>query len=273
MKIIIFIYVFLMGASLGSFALVVADRWNTKRSWARGRSMCDSCKRKLTLVDLIPIVSWTVFRGRCRRCHKPVSSRYPLAEVISAVTLLSVFIYGPFEVVSNSGQILWEGIAVSLVWLIIHTLCMVLIFIDLRSMIMPYKFLFPLLGVALLYRIAVHVILDVPFNLSSLFIAAVLGGGIFGLLWYVSKGRWIGDSDIILGIVIALILGGPIELWVAYFVSSISGLMYGLAISVKKKKQLHSMKIPYGPFLILGMFVSLLVSQTIVDRYIGIFFY
>ena len=257
----------MLGAALGSFALVVAERWDTKRSWVKGRSQCDSCKKVLQPVDLVPIFSWLSSRGKCRQCDKKISMRYPLSEISSAVLLLFTYVWFPYDIS------LWStGLGLFVVWLVVYTLCMILILIDLKQMIMPYKFLFPLIAVSALFRVVVLMSenLYAP-SIFSLVFALVLGSGAFALLWIVSKGKWIGDSDIFLGLAIALIVGGAIEVWIAFVAASISGLLFGIVVSMLKKKSLRHMKIPFGPFLVLGMVVSFLFSQEIIDFYITVF--
>jgi leader peptidase (prepilin peptidase)/N-methyltransferase len=75
----------LLGASLGSFLNVVAHRSVEGRSWwGKERSVCESCRKVLTTLELIPLVSWLVQRGRCRGCGARISSRYFIVELIGA---------------------------------------------------------------------------------------------------------------------------------------------------------------------------------------------
>lgn len=267
MDILLYIYIFLLGAALGSFALVVAERWNTKRSWTRGRSQCDSCKKTLQPVDLVPLLSWLLQRGKCRHCGEKVSARYPLAELLSGLMLVLVYAFFPYDVY------LWSlGLTLFIIWLFIHTISAVLVLIDLRSMLMPYKFLIPLIGISAVFRFVA--LFDQGYSFSSaisLLFALLLGGGVFGTLWVVSKGKWIGDSDILLGIVIAFVVGGAVEVWIALIIASLGGLFFGGVSSAVRKKSMRHMKIPFGPFLVLGMVGSFLFSSEIIDTYVTIF--
>jgi prepilin signal peptidase PulO-like enzyme (type II secretory pathway) len=73
-----------IGLLLGSFATVVIHRLPTNEQIVKGRSHCSSCKKTLSFIDLIPLVSWLIFRGRCRHCHAQVSFIYPLTEIAAA---------------------------------------------------------------------------------------------------------------------------------------------------------------------------------------------
>ncbi len=74
----------LLGACWGSFAATLSDRWPQGRSIVQPRSHCESCQRTLSARDLIPVLSYTLARGRCRHCGASVSHRYPLMEIASA---------------------------------------------------------------------------------------------------------------------------------------------------------------------------------------------
>lgn len=74
-----------LGACMGSFLLCVHDRRASGLDWTRGRSKCDACGHELGVLDLVPIVSYVVFRGRCRYCKARLDRRYLVAEAIGAL--------------------------------------------------------------------------------------------------------------------------------------------------------------------------------------------
>src|SRR5205085_5420882 len=74
-----------MGLMVGSFLNVVIYRVPRKESVVRPRSRCPGCGTQLSSADNIPVVSWLILRGRCRTCGTPISVRYPLVELSTAV--------------------------------------------------------------------------------------------------------------------------------------------------------------------------------------------
>ena len=84
---------FIIGTAVGSFLKVVADRGGLQYS-IKGRSHCDVCKRRLDALDLIPILSYIVSRGKCRSCGAKLSIWYPISELITG--LVFAFIYAMF---------------------------------------------------------------------------------------------------------------------------------------------------------------------------------
>lgn len=84
---------FWIGASIGSFLNVVVYRLPRGLSISEPKnSFCPNCKKRLTVLDLIPILSWVVMRGRCSGCQQKISFRYPLVEIVTAA-LFSVIWY------------------------------------------------------------------------------------------------------------------------------------------------------------------------------------
>ncbi len=279
MKILISIYIFFLGACFASFALVVASRFSFKKSWPEllgGRSKCDNCGKTLKWFDLVPILSWVAFGGKCRRCRKPLSPVYPLSELASGLVLLLSFWYFPFPVFSNQAGFDWSAVGLFAIWSLGFVLLLILFLIDLRTKYLPYKFSVPLLGLAAVYRALVYVFDFEVFDGFNLMAGLLASGGLFWFLNKISKGRWIGDGDIILGFAIGFFLGGFFEVWTALVVASVSGLIFALVGQGKSKKsktKLAKMQIPFGPFLIIGLIAALLFSADFMDWYQQTFLY
>lgn len=75
----------LLGAIIGSFLATILIRWPAGRSALGGRSACDHCGQSLRAYELVPILSWAIQRGRCRRCGGAIDATHPLVEVASAL--------------------------------------------------------------------------------------------------------------------------------------------------------------------------------------------
>lgn len=80
----------LLGASVGSFANVVAYRLPRGQSLSNPPSRCPRCERRLTPLELVPVLSWLALRGKCRGCRQPISSRYPTVEALFAIAYLGL---------------------------------------------------------------------------------------------------------------------------------------------------------------------------------------
>ena len=82
----------LLGFISGSFAGVVIYRWPRSESLVYPRSQCDYCRTPLCWLDLLPVVSYVLLRGRCRYCSRPISPLYPGTELLMAV-LYAVLVF------------------------------------------------------------------------------------------------------------------------------------------------------------------------------------
>ena len=77
----------LLGLAIGSFLNVLIDRLPRGENVITGRSICDHCKKTLRWHELVPLLSFILQRGECRRCRKRLSWQYPLIELITGVGL------------------------------------------------------------------------------------------------------------------------------------------------------------------------------------------
>ena len=263
------IYAFVIGAAMGSFALVLADRMHAGKDWVRSRSQCDRCGHKLGPVDLIPIVSWTLQNGRCRYCKHVISVYYPLVELGLGAAFAASVQWAPYDL---------EGLRIAqlVVWLVGLVLMTALVVSDLKWYLLPSKLVYPLAGLASVHRVLAFAAEKQSFGSAVAGTAAALliGSGLFWGLNTVSKGKWVGDGDYRFGLALALFLGDPFMAWIALFMASVFGLLgaapYILRTKAKSKMKL---KIPFGPFLILGLYVTYLFGERIIDWYLKTFVY
>lgn len=94
--VVVFSWFFFVGSSIGSFLNVVAWRMPRGRS-IQGRSHCPFCNCELTWRENFPIFGWIVLGGRCRNCRMPISPRYPIVELLVALTVSAIAVSGLFR--------------------------------------------------------------------------------------------------------------------------------------------------------------------------------
>src|SRR5918994_7457904 len=87
----------LFGALIGSFLNVVAWRLPRGESLAHPGSACPACGTAIKPYDNVPVLSWLLLRGRCRRCGAPISPRYPLVELVTALAFAAVVLTRGFD--------------------------------------------------------------------------------------------------------------------------------------------------------------------------------
>lgn len=267
--------VIILGLCAGSFinALVWRVREQHKKrprsdrslSILHGRSVCPHCRHQLAWYDLIPLLSWLALKGRCRYCDRPIPLQYPLVELLTAALFAISAIQWPQPL---SGQ-LWFGLAV---WFVILTGLIALLVYDLKWMLLPNRIVYPMLGIAaagvliraLMFAEGMAPVAQALWGLLTI-------GGLFYLLFQVSKGRWIGGGDVKLGALLGLLVGGPLSSLLLLFLASLSGSITSLPLLLTGKLS-RSDRIPFGPFLIAAGIVTKLFGDGILRWYEAVFF-
>jgi Type II secretory pathway, prepilin signal peptidase PulO and related peptidases len=243
-------FVFVLGACAGSFCSALLYRTRHGGSVVTGRSQCTSCKKQLKAVDLIPIVSWLVARGRCRYCKARFSWQYLALEVGMGLLFLAAYFrycgFGYECLMTPSG--LWTAARLA-----IFCVFLVLIFVyDARHGEIPDAFSITGGTVALLINIFMK-----PGDWMWYLLAAAVGAAFFGAQYVLSRGHWVGDGDILVGAMIGAMVGWP-GVIAALMLAYVLGLAVVIALMIVKRKKLDD-TIAMGPFLALAAAVVLFV--------------
>lgn len=256
------------GLCMGSFvnALVyrlrrqeIDSKTSEKYSILKGRSICPDCKHTLSAKDLIPVFSWLALSGRCRYCKKPISPQYPLVETATAIAFVLSYIYWPQELTGAHilDFLVWLGLLTGLIALAVY---------DTRWMILPNKIIFPMFTIVA-GSILIQSILSSDYHLLiTAATGAVVGGGIFYILFQISGGQWIGGGDVKLGFLLGAITGGPALAFLMLFLASLLGSIFSVPIILKKRLGSKA-KIAFGPFLILSTVIVVLFGEKIIEQY------
>ena len=254
----------LLGAAMGSFADAMAWRMHTKRNMVNDRSECESCHHKLGVLDLIPIFSWLWLRGKCRYCGAKISPLIPVTEVLLAAAFASSYLYWPL------GFDAWQGIALYALWLCYLVALAILLVYDARWMLLPDKIVFPLVVLGFIDA-ALRVSLIPGAGITEYILYVGLGvsalAGLYGLLYAVSRGQWVGFGDVKLSIFIGAVLGWQ-KAFLVLGLANVIGffvVMPGLLTG----KLSRTSRVPFGPFLIAGFLVAGLFGDQLIHWYLG----
>lgn len=252
---------FIIGLCLGSFVNAAVWRIKHKKDMLLERSECTKCHYKLAWYDLIPVFSWVFLKGKCRKCHKPISPQYPLVELAVGAFFVASLAFWPygFDTVNHLLQFgIWLSAGVALAILFVY---------DLRWLILPDRVVFPLIGLGA----AMATLMAIEADSISYFIFSLLGSvailsGFYFLLYVISKGKWVGFGDIKLGLGLALLLADWQLALLAFFLANLIGtLVFAPALSTGKIKR--TSHIPFGPFLIAGFVIAGLFGHEIIQWY------
>ncbi len=258
MWLILAIFVFILGLCIGSFLNCVIYRLEKKQSFIKGRSYCPHCKHTLIWSDLIPVFSFLFFKGKCRYCKKKISIQYPIVEITTGLVFL--FIY--YQIMGFSQ--LTIGNIITLCFLFIVSSFFIIIFVyDLKHYIILDKVLFPTIIIVLLYLL----IFNATFLFFNSLLTAIGTSTFFALIFFLSKGEWIGFGDVKLAVLLGLLLGFP-NILVGLFLAFFFGAIIGLTLMFFQKKGLKS-EIPFAPFLIIGTFIAMFFGGHMIQWYLN----
>lgn len=252
-----FFYVvfFLFGAIFGSFGNVIIYRLPKGESVVKPRSYCYSCKTQVKWYDNIPIFSWFILRGKCRKCGAKFSIRYPMVELLTGVLFALSFHYAGFS---------WNLVE----YLIFVFGLVVCTFIDIDHMILPDEFTLSGIVIGL-----VGAALNPHREFLDALWGVLMGGGFLWAMAYVyyllTKQEGMGGGDIKLLAWIGAILGWKAIPFVIMS-SAIVGSVIGIIIARKQKAGLKTV-IPFGPYLALGAVLYLFGGEAIALWYLDLF--
>ena len=254
------LFSFILGTLFGSFLNVVIFRHGTGMGLG-GRSRCMSSGNALKWYELIPVLSFVIQKGKSRYTGAKLPWQYPIVELLTGFLFLLSF----KTAFSMFGFLHDTALVVSFVFFAVVSIFIVLVAVyDTKHMIIPNQFIYPLIALSF-----IQLFISLPsvsFEIPSVW--PMLAGPIlalpFLLLWFFSKGRWMGFADLKVALMIGWFLGfsqGLFAIILSFWIGAIVGLMlYGYSKIFKKKTIRH---IPFGPFLLTGLILSFLYNIDI----------
>lgn len=257
------ILIFIIGSMFGSAANALIDRLPRNESWFSGRSHCDKCEHTLEFKDLIPIISylsllpiWKILNSKseipnksktrnskcyqagCRYCGAPIPYRNFLVEIFLGIGFVVVFQFYSFPIAQLLMGILWVTTIIAVM--------------DWETKLVS-EVMVAVWGVlVLVYQLTSFSVFQLSW--SSSLVGLVVGVGVIGGLWAVTRGKAMGFGDVEIAAVMGWWLGWPqiaIGLWIAFIV----GAVVGVIKLINKTSKLKS-EIAFGPFLVTGAWVG-----------------
>ncbi|MEW5796596.1 MAG: prepilin peptidase [Candidatus Zixiibacteriota bacterium] len=250
------ILVFVLGLAVGSFLNVLVYRLPRRKQFVKGRSACPHCGAVIKWYQNIPLVSYLALRGRCASCHKPISWRYPLIELLNGLGYLYFFYNYNWSVEFA-------------VFAFLASALIVVFFIDLEHQIIPDLVTLP----GMVIGLAVSLFPDGVTIVQSL-IGLVVGGGALYLIavlgdWLFKK-ESMGGGDIKLAAMLGAFLGWQ-KVLLVFLGSAVIGLVVSLLIMAFSARLRRTRIVPFGPFIALAAVMALIWGDRIVAFYIDNF--
>lgn len=268
--------VFFYGICIGSFLNVVIYRLPRGESLIKRASHCTTCGAKIRVVDIIPIVSWLMLKGKCHSCGEKISPRYPIVEALNGIIYVITFTVMDFNLKS-------------LIYCLFFSVLICLGFIDWDTMEMDLR----MLGLIVVLALPVIILPMLPqyYNMPE-FLQYEDGGlwaHLIGLVCVSVPFFLIGEISgmiirkrnpeseirrgIELGDTLIMAAGGLLIGWKACVVSAFFGIIIAAAMGLVSKLKTGESRFAFGPALAVGLFFGGLFGDAIMDWYIAILTY
>jgi leader peptidase (prepilin peptidase)/N-methyltransferase len=245
----------ILGLMVGSFLNVCISRIPAGESVVTPRSRCPNCKTPIAGYDNIPVLSYLLLRGRCRKCGLAISAFYPSVEIATALAF------------AGQGLVVDGDLPLLAVRLLFTALLIVLFGTDLQTMRLPDVITLPGIVLGLGFS------LMLPPGIVSSLIGAALGAA---LPWMI---RWVwfrvtgvdgmGLGDVKMLAMIGAFLGWQ-QVWVVLFFASLCGALVGVMFMALSKRSLAS-KLPFGTFLAISAYAASLFGEPLMQWYLGLY--
>ena len=252
---IIYVFMFLFGATVGSFLNVCIYRLPKEESLIKSNSHCMKCGTPILRRDLIPIVSWCMLRGKCRACGEPISPRYTVVELLNAIGWVLISLH--FDIISSFSMMIHTVLCC-----LVFSALLVVFFMDWDTQLISTPV------VIFIGALAIPDILLGPSFMGIEFRFMIIG--LFTtslpllLIFLISKGRAMGLGDVYLMAAAGLFLGWQRGL-VALFVGIIAGAVAGLIHKARGGDSAFA----FGPWLSIGILVAMIWGWDICNLYMS----
>lgn len=231
------------------------EKQTTPFNLIQPRSHCPHCNHQITALENIPVVSYLFLKGKCKACKNKISLRYPLIEFISALTATIVAFY--------FGVSIQALFAIFLTWVLI-----VQAMIDFDTKYLLDVITLPCLWLGILLN-SFNVFTDLY---SSVF-GAILGYGTLRLVYeiykFITKKEGMGFGDFKLLALLGAWFGWQM-LPLIIIMSSLVGAIIGISMIVFKSHD-KTEPIPFGPYLAIAGWISMLWGPYIMSLYLNSF--
>lgn len=285
---IIYTALVLFGACLGSFAAATVWRIRARQlerdkkakepydkneykklkklmgaKTTKDRSQCLHCGYQLKWYDLIPIVSWLTLKGRCRQCKKFFGWFELLMELGVAAFFVLSFMFWPGGVQSGL------EIAHFVLWLVAGVIMAMLFAYDVKWFLLPDVLTGALAVIGLgIVGVSAAETQDVITTIITALGSVAAIAGLYALLFFASKGRWVGFGDVKLGVGLGLILVDWQLGLLTVFLANLVGCLIVIPLLASKKIS-RSAHVPFGPMLIVGAILAWFLGWTLLKWYLG----
>lgn len=245
-------FVLVLGLFVGSFLNVCICRLPKEESVVFPSSHCPACKHRLSVLDLVPLVSYALLRGKCRYCGSPISARYPIVELLTSLLFLAVFLR-------------FGTAADSIFYFIFVSVLIAVTFSDLETQTIHDSLSITGIAAGLLYGLYSG-------SLLYSFLGMITGAFVFVLIRMLGKAVYkkeaMGEGDIFLAAALGAFFGLK-GLFISVFLSFLIGAVVSVALLGSGMKQKGD-EIPFGPYMAVSAVIVMFWGDIFWRLYLGL---
>jgi len=264
---LIVIFMTLLGPAVASFftAYVYRDLVGDKKYGKR--SMCDHCGNTLSAIELVPILSFILQRGKCRKCKENIPAGFFIAELLGLLyfLLFGLGIYKLYLAGTDPASLLIVG---GLHFVLMNVFFILAVY-DLLSLSIPAKLTYVLAGLGIAVNLIALIVTQLGSEIFSIWglgeldnlVFAILSGASVFFLVKITREKGIGGGDMLLAVFLGAMLGWPNTI-IAFYAIVIPAAVVGI-IYAWKKKVFRGLQVPLVPFMLLGYIVATFFSTEL----------
>lgn len=278
-------FYFFLGLFLGSLVNNIAYRLVRKENFIFGPSKCDNCQKKLNWYELIPIFSYLIQKGKCRKCKDIISFRYPLSELTTGL-----FTYKIAEKTLILSNFNLANFIFFLYFLIITSIAFILALYDLETFYIEEKTIYFSIFIWLIFLFIFNYFsFNLPqvnftsnFNylvylpqfsikdyaLNKLYFAYLFALGVI-IIFILTLGKGIGLGDAKFLFVLGLYFNFG-DLLFSLLITILIGGIFSIILFLKNRK--FKQLVPFGPFIFIGLFLTIMVGDLLSQVFFEKFF-
>lgn len=244
------VIIMMIGLCIGSFLNVCIYRIPREESIAFPPSHCTSCGHKLKWYELVPVISYIILKGKCKKCKDKISIQYPIVEIVNGILYLLIFF--KFEYTIDTIK-----------YMILVSLMLVIGMIDFKT-----KFVYTSTtitsGITGIAFIIIDWAITKKFPIDNI-LGGLIGLVIIGLIVLITGGM--GEGDIDIAVISGLFLGVKGTIFMLFSGVVLGGIVAGVILISKIKNR--KSEIAFGPFLAIGTVFAIFYGNQIISSYIN----
>ena len=224
-------------------------------SLVRPPSSCPNCETRIRFYDNIPVISYLILKGKCRKCGAKIPFSYPLVEFVTPLAFLLLYFYFSLSLYFFAACLFTSAL-------------IVLFVIDILHQLLPDEITLPSIVLALIYSG-----FRKDLSLTDALIGAVAGAGfllfIYGAYYLLRKKEGLGMGDVTMMLMIGAFLGWRLT-FLTLILASFCGAIVGVILIFFRRKDLQ-FALPFGSFLAPAAYFALLWGEKVIQAYLSLY--